>query len=90
MSPVRVLEETSTGQSGHHKSPSVSQTNLATRLSAYKSYFGHSGGGNRSNYLKIIKLVRWWRKVSPVRVPEVTSTGQSGHHKSSSVSNDIW
>ena len=28
MSPVRVLEETSTGQSGHHKSPSVSQTIL--------------------------------------------------------------
>ena len=40
-------------------------------------------------YLQNIKLVCWWRKVSPVRVLEETSTGQSGHHKSPSVSQII-
>ena len=46
VSPVRVLEKTSTGQSGHHKSPSVSQIILRPDILP-KNYFGHSGGGIR-------------------------------------------
>ena len=44
MSPVRVLQVTSTGQSGHHKSSSVSQIILTTLYPANYYYFALSIG----------------------------------------------
>ena len=51
MSPVRVLEVTSTGQSGHHKSSSVSQLILTTLYPANYYYFALSIGFGPLNFI---------------------------------------